>query len=173
MRGVREGGAVIGTPTLVYAIADALAPFDEVAVDLPLTPVKSLSVIAGGERTRPATAAGPLASTKPPLAAPASAATIPAAEPPAPSAAPRSEPEPVSARIDGDWNMVLASPVGPQEMLGHFETQGDRLTGYLRSPEGQQDFTGTVDGKQLKFDLKVEKPMKITLKYDITIEGET
>ena len=69
--------------------------------------------------------------------------------------------------------MVLASPVGPQEMLGHFETQGDRLTGYLRSPEGQQDFTGTVDGNQLKFDLKVEKPMKITLKYDITIEGDT
>ena len=47
MRGVGEGGAIIGPPTLVNAIADALAPFGEVPVDLPLTPAKLLSVIEG------------------------------------------------------------------------------------------------------------------------------
>lgn len=69
--------------------------------------------------------------------------------------------------------MVLATPVGPQEMMGHFETDGSSLSGYLSSAEGQQSFTGTVEGNQLKFDLKVEKPMKLTLKYDIVIEGDT
>jgi carbon-monoxide dehydrogenase large subunit len=47
MRGVGEGGAIIGPPTLVNAIADALAPFGEVAVELPLTPAKLLGIIEG------------------------------------------------------------------------------------------------------------------------------
>jgi carbon-monoxide dehydrogenase large subunit len=47
MRGVGEGGAIIGVPTLVNAIADALAPFGEVPVELPLTPTRLMSVIEG------------------------------------------------------------------------------------------------------------------------------
>ena len=47
MRGVGEGGAIIGPPTLVNAIADALSPFGEIAVNLPLTPAKILDVIEG------------------------------------------------------------------------------------------------------------------------------
>lgn len=184
MRGVGEGGAIIGTPTLVNAIADALSPFGEIAVDLPLTPVKILSVIEGRDLTRPSTHAAPAAPTIPEESAVGESArssvtddaqtggaAAPAAPPP--DATPlASEHSASAAAIDGDWNMVLASPVGPQEMLGHFETQGNQLTGYLHNPEGQQAFTGTVEGNQLKFDLKVEKPMKITLKYDITIEGD-
>jgi aerobic carbon-monoxide dehydrogenase large subunit len=44
--------------------------------------------------------------------------------------------------------MVLATAMGPQEMKGHFETDGQSLTGYLSSAEGQQAFTGTVDGNR-------------------------
>jgi len=44
-RGVGEGGAIIGPPTLINAIGDALAPFGELTFDLPLTPSKILSVI--------------------------------------------------------------------------------------------------------------------------------
>ncbi len=57
-------------------------------------------------------------------------------------------------------------------MKGHFESEGQSLSGYLSSPEGEQGFTGTVEGNRVKFDLKVEKPMKITLKYDIAINGD-
>jgi len=74
--------------------------------------------------------------------------------------------------IDGDWKMVLATPMGPQAMQGHFETRGQALSGFLSSPEGQQAFTGTVEGNRVRFDLKVEKPMKLTLKYDFTVEGD-
>ena len=66
----------------------------------------------------------------------------------------------------------MSTPMGPQAMNGHFETDGTSLSGYLSSPEGQQAFTGTVEGNHLKFDLKVDKPMKITLKYDIAVEGD-
>jgi len=46
-RGAGEGGAIIGPPTLINAIADALSPFGEMTYDLPLTPAKILSVVEG------------------------------------------------------------------------------------------------------------------------------
>ena len=76
------------------------------------------------------------------------------------------------ARVDGEWKMVMQTPMGPQEMTGLFRTDGEALSGELVSPEGSQGFTGTVAGNQLKFNLAVEKPMKMTLKYAITVDGD-
>jgi len=59
MRGVGEGGAIIGSPTLINAIADALAPFGEVPLNLPLTPTKLLSVIEGRNMAGPTDHAKP------------------------------------------------------------------------------------------------------------------
>jgi carbon-monoxide dehydrogenase large subunit len=44
-RGVGEGGAIIGPPTLVNAIHDALAPFGITCLDLPLTPSKLVKLV--------------------------------------------------------------------------------------------------------------------------------
>ena len=44
-RGIGEGGAIIGPPTLVNAIADALGPFNASGLDLPLTPAKILMIL--------------------------------------------------------------------------------------------------------------------------------
>jgi carbon-monoxide dehydrogenase large subunit len=158
MRGVGEGGAIIGPPTLVNAIADALSPFGEVPVELPLTPAKLLSIIEGRNIAGAARYTGPPAAHTTVEARPIVEAPVDASS--------------TEESIDGDWKMVLATPMGPQEMLGHFESDGHALSGYLSSPEGRQSFTGTVEGNRLKFDLKVVKPIKITLKYDIEVEGE-
>jgi carbon-monoxide dehydrogenase large subunit len=48
-RGVGEGGAIIGPPTLINAIHDALAPFGVTCLDLPLSPSRLLERI---ERAR-------------------------------------------------------------------------------------------------------------------------
>ena len=37
---------------------------------------------------------------------------------------------------------------------------------------GVRDFQGTVAGNSSKFDLKVKKPMPITLKYDLKIDRD-
>jgi aerobic carbon-monoxide dehydrogenase large subunit len=158
MRGVGEGGAIIGPPTLVNAIADALSPFGELEVSLPLTPTKLLSLIEGRDLG---------AKSHAPVVVP----SAPIAEV-APPSAPEPEAPAEAVRIDGDWKMILASPVGPQEMVGHFETDGTALSGHLSASEGVQGFTGTVDGNRLVFDLKVEKPMKLTLKYDLLVTGD-
>jgi alkylhydroperoxidase/carboxymuconolactone decarboxylase family protein YurZ len=52
-RGVGEGGAIIGPPTLCNAIADALAPFGALPLELPLTPSKILKLMEGGPQARP------------------------------------------------------------------------------------------------------------------------
>ncbi len=163
MRGVGEGGAIIGPPTLVNAIADALTPFGELGdVVLPLTPARILDVIeqrdvSGIHAPEPVTG-------DPVVAEPAAMA------PAAPVAA---APAVSSAGPEGDWNMVLKTPMGPQAMLAHFDVSGEALSGYLSAPEGRQDFAGgTVEAGRLRFDLKVEKPMKITLKYDLEVSGD-
>jgi hypothetical protein len=78
----------------------------------------------------------------------------------------------VSVSIDGDWKMVLSTLTGTREMTGHFESDGPALSGYLSSPEGRTSFTGTVEGNRLRFDVHVVQPVKITLEYDIEIEGD-
>ncbi|MFM5908408.1 MAG: xanthine dehydrogenase family protein molybdopterin-binding subunit, partial [Novosphingobium sp.] len=165
MRGVGEGGAIIGPPTLVNAIADALSPFGEIEeLRLPLTPARILDVIE--QRDVSGHGAPQMDATMPPPA-----------PPPAPaSAAPEPEPAAASgpASIDGDWNAVLKTPMGPQAMVLTLRSDGSAVSGALSSPEGAQEFTGgTLEGSRVRFDLKVEKPMKITLKYDIEIQGDT
>jgi carbon-monoxide dehydrogenase large subunit len=161
-RGVGEGGAIIGPPTLVNAIADALAPFGEIPLDLPLTPAKLLDVIEGRAKTEAAA----------PAPAPAPAAE-PETEGPGVSAV-LSGASAVVAAIDGDWNMVMQPPVGPEQaMVATFRTEGGTLTGKLDAPEGAQDFAGTVEGNRLKWEMKVTQPMPITLKYDLVVEGDT
>ena len=168
-RGVGEGGCIIGPPTLVNAIADALAPFGDVPVDLPLTPSKLLAVINGKppspkrrSRFEPGAAEDNVIEATPAIA-------VAEVE----QAALKAEALSEGGGIDGAWKMILASPVGPQPMTAHFTTDGGVLKGRLESDEGTQDFQGVADGGKLKFDLNVTKPMKITLKYDIEIKGDT
>jgi carbon-monoxide dehydrogenase large subunit len=173
MRGVGEGGAIIGPPTLVNAIADALSVFGEVPVDLPLTPAKLLSVIEGRDMVNATSHAKPKASGIPLDSG--AAIEDPTREVSAVVSVRGEVAQSILSAeesVDGDWKMVLSTPMGPQEMMGHFETDGASLSGYLSSPEGQMSFTGAVEGNRLKFDLKVVKPMKITLKYDIEVQGD-
>jgi len=159
-RGVGEGGAIIGPPTLINAIADALAPFGEVPLDLPLTPVKILEVIEG--RSLRGTNGTTTATTQQEVGCPA---------PSAPQAPPAAPVVSSAGIIDGSWNMVLATPMGPQKVVGRFTTEGEVLTGVLESDQGSQDFSGTVTGNRLKWEMKVTKPIPITLKYDLSVEG--
>jgi carbon-monoxide dehydrogenase large subunit len=172
---VGEGGAIIGPPTLVNAIADALSPFGEVPLELPLTPAKILEVIerrpltGKTEAAMTATSAPAIPTTAQAGAAQASANAALSS----PAATMTSASHVQSAVIDGCWNMVLATPVGPQKIIGRFNTEGDVLKGVLESDQGSQSFAGTIAGNRLKWEMKVAKPMPITLKYDLTVEGNT
>ena len=172
MRGVGEGGAIVGPPTLVNAIADALSPFGEIEdLVLPLTPARVLDVIEQRD------VSGTRAHRHGVDASEARAAeSIPSPEqgtdaiPPVDAVVLPGGVDPVAHTIAGDWNMALKTPMGPQAMMAHFDVDGSCLSGYLESPEGRQDFAGgTWEAGQAKFNVAVEKPMKITLKYDLQL----
>ncbi|EJU14485.1 carbon monoxide dehydrogenase [Sphingomonas sp. LH128] len=179
MRGVGEGGAIVGPPTLVNAIADALLPFGEIGdLALPLTPARILDVIEQRDVSGIHHAVAATASVQP-QAAPepvGDATDATDALPPVdaailPGGAVTAAQE--QASVDGDWNMILKTPMGPQPMMCHFESEGTALSGFTASPEGQASFTGTVEDGHVRFDLKVEKPMKLTLKYDLQVTGDS
>ncbi|NBB41124.1 xanthine dehydrogenase family protein molybdopterin-binding subunit, partial [Sphingobium yanoikuyae] len=90
------------------------------------------------------------------------------AAPPAPTVAPAA---PVG--IDGAWKLVLATPMGPQPMVAHFQVSGDRVTGRLEADQGSQEFVGTIAGNQVAWEMKVTKPMAITLKYALMFDGDS
>ena len=191
-RGVGEGGCIIGPPTLVNAIADALSPFNARCLDLPLTPSKILALMEGkdisraGQRQAKAEAAAAAAAARavaekqvhigahgeglPPVAAVLLPGGADAAIAEAPAAG-TDEAAPLASPA-GDWKCVLSTPMGPQEMGLHFEVEGAALSGYASSPEGNAPFEGIAEGGHVTFDLKVTKPMKITLKYTIDIDGD-
>ena len=164
-RGVGEGGCIIGPPTLVNAINDALLPFGGLPLhlELPLSPTRILEIIEGRSMApKPADEATPSQPISMP--APVSVAT------PTPVATPAA---PAGVHVDGRWNLVLSTPLGPQKFVGVFKTDGKALNGVLESDMGSEKFEGTVDGGHVVFDLKVTKPMKLTLNYDIQIVGDT
>ena len=142
-RGVGEGGAIIGPPTLVNAIADALLPFGPIPLNLPLTPSKLLSVIEGRPMAHLAHAPA-MAETSsdradaPVLRQPARDVVSPAKLP----------------GVDGTWNTVLSTPVGPERIVMNFKTDGEILTGGMTSEQGSQDFEGTAIGGALKWEMK-------------------
>ena len=91
---------------------------------------------------------------------------------PAPAAQPKASGE--AAAIDGMWKLVLATPLGPQTFTGRFATDGGVITGMLYSGDlDPAGFTGTLEGNHAVWDLKVTKPISLTLKYDVQFEGDT
>lgn len=161
-RGVGEGGAIIGPPALVNAIADALSPFNARCLDLPLTPSRILALIEG--RSAPKNVPARAAEAAPAPVIPQSSTASERTETLAGTT-------PVTESVDGAWKITLSTPMGPQHFTAHFTTQGDTLSGRLDSDMGSQDFTGKIEGSKLSWTMKVTKPMPLTLKYDIRAEG--
>jgi aerobic carbon-monoxide dehydrogenase large subunit len=151
----------------VNAIADALSPFGELRLDFPLTPTKLLEVIEG--RSLAKREGPPPASSAPQVQAVAPPPTLAAASAGAPQVPAASAPATV---IDGTWKLTLATPLGPQTFTAEFETNGSVITGRLMQGDFEPaPFEGTVDGTKAVWDLKVTKPIKITLKYNVEFDG--
>jgi carbon-monoxide dehydrogenase large subunit len=84
------------------------------------------------------------------------------------------DPEADGKSPEGKWRVVMTPPVGaPQEVTATFAVDGTTLNGRFDSEQGSQDFTGTAEGNRLKWEMKVTQPMSITLKYDLTVSGDS
>ena len=77
------------------------------------------------------------------------------------------------ANCDGDWNITAETPMGTQNLTLTLVSDGTSLSGSADTPMGEQSFDGgTIDGDQLAWQVKVRKPMPMTLKFKATVAGD-
>jgi cytochrome P450 len=70
------------------------------------------------------------------------------------------------------WNLVLATPMGPQSMTAQIVRQGDGFTGTISGEMGVQDISGKIAGDTLTWTLPLTKPVAIKLGFEAKVEGD-
>jgi hypothetical protein len=76
------------------------------------------------------------------------------------------------SKVDGTWNVTLLTPVGTQEVIYKFVTEGQQLRGTATQ---DQDVTELIDptlnGTQLSWTQHVTKPMRLKLVFNVDLDG--
>jgi len=76
--------------------------------------------------------------------------------------------------VDGDWKLVLETPMGPQEAQLTVKTTSDAtFDGTLDGQSGQQTFEGAIAGNTLTWQTDITTPMPLTLDFNVTVEGDS
>jgi len=76
--------------------------------------------------------------------------------------------------VDGNWSMVLATPMGEQEATLTLATMDGKLTGTQSAQGRSAEITdGAVKGDELKWTASITDPMPLTLTFTGTVDGDT
>jgi hypothetical protein len=75
--------------------------------------------------------------------------------------------------IDGTWAVTMTTPMGAQELTLTLATDGDKLTGAMKGPQGDLELSdGTVDGDNVAWNVAMTAPMPMTLKFSGAVDGD-
>ena len=75
--------------------------------------------------------------------------------------------------VDGQWDIVINSPMGAQKATLDLATNGTALTGTQQAAQGSGPLeNGKVDGNALSWSAKISSPMPLTLDFTGTVEGD-
>ena len=73
---------------------------------------------------------------------------------------------------DGNWNLVVATPMGDRQATLSVKTDGSALKGSQAADGNSTDiFDGTVNGNELSWKVSISDPMPMTLEFTGTING--
>jgi hypothetical protein len=76
--------------------------------------------------------------------------------------------------VAGTWTIVVATPIGTQTSVVEFTDRDGVLEGISRSDDGVTPLINPVlKGNRLTWSHTITKPMKLDLKVDVTVEGDT
>jgi hypothetical protein len=111
----------------------------------------------------------------------AACASTPKQAAPAPAAAPTSAAAPAAAArpagaasVTGTWDLNVETPMGSRPMKLNAVQNGSALTGSIASPQGDMPITGTVNGSDIAFMMKVNaQGMDLQIDYKGVVEGNT
>jgi len=70
---------------------------------------------------------------------------------------------------DGNWNLVVSTPMGERRATLSLKADGGTLTGsQMADGSTAEIFDGTVNGNQLS----ISDPMPLTLEFNGTVDGD-
>jgi hypothetical protein len=74
---------------------------------------------------------------------------------------------------DGNWNLVIATPMGERQATLSVSTDGSALKGsQMADGNSAEIFDGTVDGNAVSWKVSIVDPMPMTLEFNGTIDGD-
>ena len=75
--------------------------------------------------------------------------------------------------VDGDWDVVVNSPMGAQKSVLTLKADGDVLTGSDKGGSGSNEVKdGKISGNQLTWYVDVTAPMKMKIDIEVTLDGD-
>lgn len=75
--------------------------------------------------------------------------------------------------IDGQWDITVNTPMGPQKSTLTLKAEGDVLTGEQANQFGKFPLKdGKVDGDKIAWSVQITAPFPMTLKIEATIDGD-
>jgi hypothetical protein len=76
--------------------------------------------------------------------------------------------------VDGNWNIVVSSPMGDQPSTLSLKAAGGELTG-TQGAQGQSSpiANGKVDGDTVSWANSITQPFPMTLEFTGTVVGDT
>jgi hypothetical protein len=74
----------------------------------------------------------------------------------------------------GSWEVTITTLIGNLEVVFDITENDGEIQGIARSEEETVDFVDAVaDGNRLTWSQKVTTPMKLDLRFDVTVDGDT
>lgn len=74
----------------------------------------------------------------------------------------------------GSWDVTIETPIGKMAVVFDISEENGVISGTARSGDEVVDIREAVaDGDRLTWLQNVQKPMKLTLKFDVTVDGDS
>jgi len=75
--------------------------------------------------------------------------------------------------IDGNWNLVLTTPLGDRNSFLNLKSAGTTLTGTQGDDSHSGEiFDGTISGNDVAWKITVTDPMELTLEFQGTVADD-
>jgi hypothetical protein len=74
---------------------------------------------------------------------------------------------------DGNWNIVVTTPMGERHATLSVKTEGGALKGsQMADGNSAEIFEGTVNGNDVAWKVSISDPMEMTLEFTGTVTGD-
>jgi hypothetical protein len=74
---------------------------------------------------------------------------------------------------DGNWNLVVSTPMGERLATLSVKTEGSTLKGsQMADGNSAEIFDGTVNGNEVSWKISITDPMPMTLGFNGTVKGD-